>query len=925
MDKLEDVAKALTETVNNVDLSAFEEAADEAFSFDDEQEVSNEHVSEDFIQEQKEMLQEGLADTEPDFVDDELTEDEEVEELAEAVAVAEQIADLEAPILDDESELVNSDNSLNVNLAAANDFSFIHKNDERSVNEGYEDTFIAFANQDIRKNITKANLFKSMFDKTENEYDKDVLEQKIRNELNYIGRKDRAEYDKWKAWAKERKYNPKAPSPDDAFLELLKESGLRKKYNCNVSLSGFGFKLVDNVNNRTVLEKKSGRCLISRNNVDEKTVSLALLSVGQKEGKAVWAYEPKPNSHEGTEKYYRTVIEAAIKLHADGKIKTKLEDIKIGNKHYEYILDEYKNKYTQNAALGSEIKSRNSNEQNNGIGDIEKPIVEKSNVDKHVFDAAYNLEKSVERALNRAKATTKFSNAKVARGTLDAIADVVNGRPLKHKMFSKEDYTVIGAFVNLHKEIEEYKKAMSKVEPLTPEIEKTLDIVNKLQETGFNPYSKNKKIGFMLTDSATLTMKKVIMSLEVLDSQIRKNNDLDYSSLRYDKTTNVFKKKLAAFTALDNALKSGDLDKISNRVDTVSGYALNKVLDKNVKTARGIFPTDKKVTRFGLAGESADLYFYEGKNGSVYKVKGNGNKYSKPELTNFTMKQIAELKEKVMAKPELDLSVKLEQPAVPAMPVERPSVEPMAQAKPAEAAPVSESKAAPEPVQAAPTPAVAEPVKQDKLETFSIQSSKPNEEDFDITFKNGVAVLNSVAYYLKKEVNEKSVIEDIQAEYPDVKQIKKLDFEPTEDFDLNNALVKWKADIEPVNDVFIVPTSRGYLVYSTNNLGNKEDLKADIKQAADDFGIKVNQINGAWTIPEVNFDIRDIKEKSSKDTTYESSFKTGYQALKELKFEEMPKQKAEQEVTVEVEEPASGEDGKQKAKTKVKQKIKVKI
>lgn len=925
MDKLEDVAKALTETVNNVDLSAFEEAADEAFSFDDEQEVSNEHVSEDFIQEQKEMLQEGFADTEPDFVDDELTEDEEVEQLAEAVAVAEQIADLEAPILDDESELVNSDKSLNVNLAAANDFSFIHKNDERSVNEGYEDTFIAFANQDIRKNITKANLFKSMFDKTENEYDKDVLEQKIRNELNYIGRKDRAEYDKWKAWAKERKYNPKAPSPDDAFLELLKESGLRKKYNCNVSLSGFGFKLVDNVNNRTVLEKKSGRCLISRNNVDEKTVSLALLSVGQKEGKAVWAYEPKPNSHEGTEKYYRTVIEAAIRLHADGKIKTKLEDIKIGNKHYEYILDEYKNKYTQNAALGSEIKSRNSNEQNNGIGDIEKPIVEKSNVDKHVFDATYNLEKSVERALNRAKATTKFSNAKVARGTLDAIADVVNGRPLKHKMFSKEDYTVIGAFVNLHKEIEEYKKAMSKVEPLTPEIEKTLDIVNKLQETGFNPYSKNKKIGFMLTDSATLTMKKVIMSLEVLDSQIRKNNDLDYSSLRYDKTTNVFKKKLAAFTALDNALKNGDLDKISNRVDAVSGYTLNKVLDKNVKTARGIFPTDKKVTRFGLAGESADLYFYEGKNGSVYKVKGNGNKYSKPELTNFTMKQIAELKEKVMAKPELDLSVKLEQPAVPAMPVERPSVEPMAQAKPAEAAPVSESKAAPEPVQAAPTPAVAEPVKQDKFETFSIQSSKPNEEDFDITFKNGVAVLNSVAYYLKKEVNEKSVIEDIQAEYPDVKQIKKLDFEPTEDFDLNNALVKWKADIEPVNDVFIVPTSRGYLVYSTNNLGNKEDLKADIKQAADDFGIKVNQINGAWTIPEVNFDIRDIKEKSSKDTTYESSFKTGYQALKELKFEEMPKQKAEQEVTVEVEEPASGEDGKQKAKTKVKQKIKVKI
>ncbi|HCE5868828.1 TPA: hypothetical protein NHK58_001430 [Pseudomonas aeruginosa] len=920
MKKLEDRAKELTETLKDTDISAFEEAADEAFSLEDEPEITNENVSEDFIQEQKEMMLDGSANDEPEFIDEELTEEEETEQVQEAVAVAEQIADLEAPILDDESELINSDNSLNVNLAAANDYSFIHKNDQKSIGQGYEDTFIAFADKEVRGSVVKANLLKRLYDKTENEFDKDVIQQRVRNELNYIGRKDKAEFDKWKAWSKERKYNPKAPSPDDEFLSFLKEAGLRKKFNYDVSLSGFGFKLVDNVNNRTVLEKKSGRCLINRNNVDEKTVSLALLSVGQKEGKPVWAYEPKPNSHEGTEKYYRTVIEAAIKLHADGKIKTTLEDIKIGNKHYEYILEEYKNKYTQNASLGAENKARNSNEQNNGVYD-EKPIVEKSNLDKHIFDATYNLEKSVERALNRAKSTTKFSNNHIARGTLDAIADVVNGRPLKHKMFSKEDYSVISAFTSLYKEMNAYKEQMSKVEPLTPEIERALEIVNKLQETGFNPYSKNKKIGWMLNDSATLTMKKVIMSLEVLDSQIRKNNDLDYSSLRYDKTTNVFKKKLAAFTALDNALKNGDLDKISQRVDTVSGFTLNKVLDKNIKTAKGIFPVDKKITKFSLAGESVDLYFYEDKNGSVYKVKGNGNKYSKPELTHFTMKQIAELKEKVMAKPELDLSVKLEQPAVPAMPVERPSVEPMAQAKPAEAAPATENKVIAEPVKVAPV----EQVKQDKIETYSIQSNKPNEKDFDLTFKNGVAVLNSVAYFLKKEVNEKTAIEDIQAEYPDVKQIKKLDFQPTEDFDLNNALVKWKADIEPVNDVFIVPTSRGYLVYSTNNLGNKEDLKADIKQAADDFGIKVSEINGAWTIPEVNFDIREIKEKSSKDTTYESSFKTGYQALQELKAENLPKQQMEQEVVVEVEEPESGEAGKPKARTKVKQKIKVKV
>ncbi|MEN1508024.1 hypothetical protein, partial [Pseudomonas aeruginosa] len=74
MKKLEDRAKVLTETLKDTDISGFEEAADEAFSLEDEPEITNENVSEDFIQEQKEMMLDGSANDEPEFIDEELTE-----------------------------------------------------------------------------------------------------------------------------------------------------------------------------------------------------------------------------------------------------------------------------------------------------------------------------------------------------------------------------------------------------------------------------------------------------------------------------------------------------------------------------------------------------------------------------------------------------------------------------------------------------------------------------------------------------------------------------------------------------------------------------------------------------------------------------------------------------------------------------------
>ena len=832
----------------------------------------NEGVSQDILDEHQQSLTDGFFDDTAPVVD--LDEDEPVsiatpenvakkediideslmsiaDQMAEAIALAETLSDLDEPIID-ESKLINGD--------------------KVSFDEGFEDAYIGVMDKDTRSIISNTSMLNKLLkDETDLEQRK-ILEEKIRINNATLDKNDRELVQKWKTWAKEREFNPKAPSPDDDFLRLIKELGLTKKSNYNISLNGMGFKLVDSVNKRTVLEKKSGRCLISRSNVNEKTISLALMSVGNKEGKAVWVYEPKPNSHEGTEQYYRNVIETAIKLQASGQIKTSLDDIKIGNKFYKYILDEYKEKNHQTAAIGAEQVSRNSNEQRNGVGDEVKPKVEKSNIDKHVFDATYSLEKSLEKTINRVKKRTSLvgDNAKYSRATLDAIGDILQNKPYQQKAFTKADYVAISAFVDLNNEMNSYKAQMSKLENVTPEIAKNLEIINKLQETGFNPYTKNKKIGMMLTDTATLSMRKVLMSLEVLDGSIRRGIDLDYASTRYDKTGKVFEKKMASFAELESALKNSDLSKISNRVDIVSGFTLNRVLHKDAVLSKSIFPDDKKVTKFTLSGESTDLYFFEGKNGNVYQVKGNGNKYSKPEISTLTMLQVKELSQKVSSQPDLDVAPK----AAPAQPV-----------KP-ENADVSVDIASPavakqEPVKA-PAVDVQQPVStkvdtEPKVETYSVQGSK-NKPDFDMTFTDGVCVRNGVAYFIKGEVNAKTIIDDIKADYPDIKQIKKLPFEPTDEVDLNDAKIEWKSKNAVVNDCWLVPTSRGYCVYTTGNDQSKEDLKETIAELAEKNNVSIEEINGTWQVPEYNDDIRDIKEKDN-----ESSFKEGYSALKDLK------------------------------------------
>lgn len=896
-----------------------------------EPDVNSETVSQDAVEEYRQLVADGFYDDTP--VENNLDEEDFVEEpkpvdaandsvildpelmsiadqMSAAVKLADEISDLEEPILD-ESELVNGEN----------------KYDKISVDEGFEDAYIGFMDKDARSSLTNISLLNKLLKDETDEEQRKILEDKIRKEHATLNKKDVEEVQKWKNWAKEREYNPKAPSPDDDFLRLVKELGLTKKANYNISFSGLGFKLVDSVNKKTILEKKSGRCLISRSNVNEKTIALALMSVDNKEGKAVYAYEPKPNSHEGTEQYYRTVIETAIKLQAEGKIKTSLDDIKIGNKFYKYILDEYKEKHHQTASLGAENVSRNSNEQRNGVGDEIKPRVEKSDLDKHVFDATYSLEKSLEKTINRVKMRTsliKGNNAKYSRATLDAISAIMQDKPYQQKAFTKADYVVIGAFADLNKEMNEYKSQMSKLENVTPEIAKNLEIIDKLQETGFNPFSKNKKIGLMLGDTATFSMRNVLKSLEILDGSIRRGIDLDYSSTRYDKTANVFDKKMAAYAELEGALKNNDLSKVSNRVDVVSGYTLNKVLHKEAILSKSIFPDDKKVTKFTLSGESADLYFFEGKNGTVYQVSGNGNKYSKPEKSALTMRQVNELAQKVSSQPDLDVAPKVA-PAEPVKPenadvavdIAKPDVVKEEPVKAPVAAVNEDAVKAPAVAADAPEAAndggvkapvvdIAQPVsakadtepKEPKVETYSVQGSK-NKPDFDMTFTDGVCVLNGVAYFIKGEVNGKTVMDDIKAEFPDIKQIKKLPYQPTDEVDLNEAKIEWKAKNPVVDDCWLVPTSRGYCVYTSGN--SQGDLTETISELAVKNNISIQEINGTWEVPEYNDDIRDIKEKDN-----ESSFKEGYYALKELKgVEAEPVEVASEEMV----EEASNDEG----------------
>ena len=142
-------------------------------------------------------------------------------------------------------------------------------------------------------------------------------------------------------------------------------------------------------------------------------------------------------------------------------------------------------------------------------------------------------------------------------------------------------------------------------------------------------------------------------------------------------------------------------------------------------------------------------------------------------------------------------------------------------------------------------------------------------------------------------------MDDIKAEFPDIKQIKKLPYQPTDEVDLNEAKIEWKAKNPVVDDCWLVPTSRGYCVYTSGN--SQGDLTETISELAVKNNISIQEINGTWEVPEYNDDIRDIKEKDN-----ESSFKEGYYALKELKgVEAEPVEVASEEMV----EEASNDEG----------------
>lgn len=278
----------------------------------------------------------------------------------------------------------------------------------------------------------------------------------------------------------------------------------------------------------------------------------------------------------------------------------------------------------------------------------------------------------------------------------------------------------------------------------------------------------------------------------------------------------------------------------------------------------------------------------------------------------LTMLQVNELKQKVSSKPDLILypdaadpdaadpansgvggygmgGMNTPSPSAPAKPVNAdvsvdvaaPAVakeEPVKAPAVNNAVPVATNEApAKAPAVDATQPVSAKADTEPKVETYSVSGSR-NKPDFDMTFTDGVCVRNGVAYFIKGEVDGKTIIDDIKADFPDVKQIKKLPFEPTDEVDLNEAKIEWKTENPVVNDCWLVPTSRGYCVYTTGNDLGIEDLKDTLNELAEKNNISIDEINGTWEVPEYNDDIRDIKEKDN-----ESSFVEGYAALKELK------------------------------------------
>lgn len=498
-------------------------------------------------------------------------------------------------------------------------------------------------------------------------------EQKILNTRKTIQDLDSHSIEQYKKWLKERNYNPKTKEQIENE-RLLAAAGLTVAYDIK------GLRTVLNSDATGKASVKIGRksaSIAAGDITDEHKIRIAVLSIKDKVKKPS-IIEPSNASPQQALIFLRTATKILLD-ECDGKFE--LSDINIPNKHYRDIIMKEFEGYRVKASIGeSNLEYNDDHSKATGIKQ-NKPS-DKTNDEKIALDAAYNLFKATEATRNSlTKSNGLFESFQGIKqdNIVKGINELYAGKETDKKILGGEEQKQ--SFRNLLKSVSEFDNAMSKFETVPDNLKEAYSALNLLKETGFNPSSKNKTMGLNpFTSGSKTTIKNIAKNLQIVESLILKNTDMDVARLNKNDVRAV-KKLNDTHREIKSAIENKDISKFSSYSSVVNSNDLNNVLSS--KGGVNIFPKNIEVFKFAIAGEPADVYiFKDPKNGTMFEVSGSGNRYDKKALSSVSFNDADNLMKSINSFGVEEIKPELKQEIEPLEKVEAVKEEPVKEIEP---------------------------------------------------------------------------------------------------------------------------------------------------------------------------------------------------------------------------------------------------
>lgn len=498
-------------------------------------------------------------------------------------------------------------------------------------------------------------------------------EQKILNTRKTIKDLDEQSIEQYKKWLKERHYNPKTKEQIENE-RLLAAAGLTVAYDIK------GIRTVlksDATGKPSVKIGRKSASIAAGDITDEHKIRVAVLSIKDKVKKPS-IIEPSNASPQQALIFLRTATKILLD-ECDGKFE--LSDINIPNKHYRDIIMKEFEGYRVKASIGeSNLEYNDDHSKASGIKQ-NKPS-DKTNDEKIALDAAYNLFKATEATRNSlTKSNGLFESFQGIKqdNIVKGINELYAGKETDKKILGGEEQKQ--SFRNLLKSVSEFDNAMSKFETVPDNLKEAYSALNLLKETGFNPSSKNKTMGLNpFTSGSKTTIKNIAKNLQIVESLILKNTDMDVARLNKNDVRAV-KKLNDTHREIKSAIENKDISKFSSYSSVVNSNDLNNVLSS--KGGVNIFPKNIEVFKFAIAGEPADVYiFKDPKNGTMFEVSGSGNRYDKKALSSVSFNDADNLMKSINSFGVEEIKPELKQEIEPLEKVEAVKEEPVKEIEP---------------------------------------------------------------------------------------------------------------------------------------------------------------------------------------------------------------------------------------------------